>query len=204
MRNYMTREQIQTYVEDVGSDCIGAFGGKYDGGYHVQQNPPEFSQLIRHLMDKNTEFNEYIEIGAAAGGATRVLWDLLDIKKVHIIDNNQHPKHGYRKDNLKNIPHDEFVGDSHSQQAIDYLNSLNVKFDLAFIDGDHSYAGVRQDTLMMTPYMKPGCLVIFHDIGIVPEVRHWADDIKRGAVPGLIHDIDFVNKQGIGLFVWRG
>jgi hypothetical protein len=38
------------------------------------------------------------------------------------------------------------------------------KFDFLFIDGDHSYAGVKRDFEMYSPLVKPGGWVGFHDI----------------------------------------
>lgn len=38
------------------------------------------------------------------------------------------------------------------------------KLDLLFIDGDHSYAGVRKDFEMYMPLVRSGGLVAFHDI----------------------------------------
>jgi predicted O-methyltransferase YrrM len=36
--------------------------------------------------------------------------------------------------------------------------------DFLFIDGDHSYTGVKQDFLNYSPLVRPGGLVAFHDI----------------------------------------
>lgn len=35
--------------------------------------------------------------------------------------------------------------------------------DLVFIDGDHSYEGVRTDWLLFEPKVRPGGLILFHD-----------------------------------------
>jgi len=40
----------------------------------------------------------------------------------------------------------------------------NKKLDLLFIDGDHSYAGVRQDFLQYRHSVREGGLIVFHDI----------------------------------------
>ena len=36
--------------------------------------------------------------------------------------------------------------------------------DLLFIDGDHTYDGVRRDYEMYSPLVKPGGVIVFHDI----------------------------------------
>ena len=49
----------------------------------------------------------------------------------------------------------------------DVLNGSPL--DLLFIDGDHSYEGVRADLLEYRELVRPGGLIAFHDI--VPEER---------------------------------
>jgi cephalosporin hydroxylase len=73
--------------------------------------------------------------------------------------------------------------DSHrsaTQYAVSKL--LNGrKLDLLFVDGDHSYAGVRSDFEMYSPLVRPGGLVAFHDIAVqLPpnEVARFWNEIK--------------------------
>jgi len=49
-----------------------------------------------------------------------------------------------------------------------YVNSL----DLLFIDGDHSYEGVKADLEAYKRFLRPGSIVVFHDSG-------WAEGVKR-------------------------
>ena len=60
--------------------------------------------------------------------------------------------------------------DSHSQIAIDRLNNTlkGEKLDFLFIDGDHSYEGVKQDFEMYSPFVKKGGYVALHDINGKP------------------------------------
>lgn len=44
--------------------------------------------------------------------------------------------------------------------------------DLLFIDGDHSYQGVKSDWEAYKIFLKAGSIVIFHDWG-------WAEGVKR-------------------------
>ncbi len=56
--------------------------------------------------------------------------------------------------------------DSHETRTFDYIKKVldNQKLDLLFIDGDHSYEGVKKDFEMYYPLVKHGGLVCFHDI----------------------------------------
>jgi predicted O-methyltransferase YrrM len=44
--------------------------------------------------------------------------------------------------------------------------------DLLFLDADHSYAACRSDAQAWLPKVKPGGIVVFHDIG-------WAEGVQR-------------------------
>lgn len=61
-------------------------------------------------------------------------------------------------------------GDSHDpgvqRAAKEFLStySPDAGIDFLFIDGDHSYEGVRQDFLSYSPLVRPGGLIAFHDI----------------------------------------
>jgi cephalosporin hydroxylase len=58
------------------------------------------------------------------------------------------------------------LGNSHSPEMPHRVsNILKGEFlDLLFIDGDHTYGGVRSDYQMYLPLIRPGGLVAFHDI----------------------------------------
>lgn len=53
-----------------------------------------------------------------------------------------------------------FVGDSHTSEALTWAKQ-RAPYDFIFIDGDHSYAGVKQDWEWYGPLGKS---VAFHDI----------------------------------------
>lgn len=61
----------------------------------------------------------------------------------------------YAKD-LKNV---EFI--YMPSYEIDYSKYYNIK--IVFIDGDHSYAGVKADTEKALEYLKPGSVIAWHD-----------------------------------------
>jgi predicted O-methyltransferase YrrM len=58
------------------------------------------------------------------------------------------------------------LGDSHeprTQERIRHMLDGNA-LDLLFVDGDHTYEGVKQDFADYSPLVRPGGLVAFHDI----------------------------------------
>lgn len=56
--------------------------------------------------------------------------------------------------------------DSHKREALEQVKAIlgAKKIDLLFIDGDHTYEGVRSDFEMYGPLVRPGGLITFHDI----------------------------------------
>ncbi|HEU5119072.1 MAG TPA: CmcI family methyltransferase, partial [Isosphaeraceae bacterium] len=59
-----------------------------------------------------------------------------------------------------------FRGDSHKPEMLKATERVLTgrKLDMLFIDGDHSYEGVKQDWEMYSPLVKSGGIVVFHDI----------------------------------------
>jgi predicted O-methyltransferase YrrM len=66
-------------------------------------------------------------------------------------------------------------GDSHETTTLRRLETLlgARKVDLLFIDGDHTYGGVRRDFEMYAPLVRPGGIVAFHDV-----LRHSQPDCE--------------------------
>ncbi len=56
--------------------------------------------------------------------------------------------------------------------SYDVAKNFDKKIDFIFIDGDHSYEGVKKDVDLWIPKLNPGALVVMHDIG-------WAEGVQR-------------------------
>jgi cephalosporin hydroxylase len=56
--------------------------------------------------------------------------------------------------------------DSHKQEVLERVQSIlkGRQLDLLFLDGDHTYSGVRQDFEMYAPLVRKGGTVALHDI----------------------------------------
>jgi predicted O-methyltransferase YrrM len=76
---------------------------------------------------------------------------------------------------------------SHSPETLLRLQGIlqNAQIQFLFIDGDHSYDGVKQDFEMYSPLVTPGGIIGFHDIVKAPaaaggEVNIFWNEIKSG------------------------
>ena len=57
-------------------------------------------------------------------------------------------------------------------KSAEVAKKFTEPIDLIFIDGDHSYEGVKADVESWLPKVKDGGIVVFHDIG-------WAEGVKK-------------------------
>jgi len=60
-------------------------------------------------------------------------------------------------------------GDSHSEEVSARVKHITQSLDVLFIDGDHTYEGVKHDFLSYSPLIRRGGIVAFHDIAEHPE-----------------------------------
>ena len=177
-----TRLSIAQTIEYFGSDSLKVFGGKFEGGIHLQQVSEEIACFVYDLLlDSNFYWPmmNMLEIGAAAGGNIYVFDHFFNLRNAVIVDDGKHPKFNLRREVLKNIPYKEFTGDSHSVGAVDFVKQLDLKYDIIFIDGDHSYQGVKQDFINFSPYLKPKGKIVFHDTFIVHDVKCFAEELEN-------------------------
>ena len=85
--------------------------------------------------------------------------------------------HLYSKD-LANI---HFI--HHNSHTFDY-SSLNKKFDLIFVDGDHHYDSVKKDTQKVFNLLRDdNSIIVWHDYGKTPESIRY--DVFAGILDGL-------------------
>lgn len=194
--------EIVNFIELCGSDSLETFGGRFEGGYYVQQDPQELGQLIywlkTSLMVPRPMYN-YLEIGSAAGGTMRVLHDVGGlIWNAYVIDDNKHPRHVHRPKTLGKTEVKEFIGDSHSMECARWLKNLDKKFHMVYIDGDHSFAGVKADTELVLPYLDRDAIVVYHDTRICWEVRQFIRHLRYTGE--LMYLREFDERQGITVF----
>lgn len=118
----------------------------------AQQKPSELAQFLELLIASEPQV--IVEIGTAAGG-TLYAWRQVAPKVIGI--------------DLAQGGRDAIIGNSHDESTLAALvNHLQGSMiDCLFIDGDHTYSGVRQDYEMYRELVAPGGLIAFHDIATV-------------------------------------
>ena len=139
------------------------FNGLYD---HLLQIPEEFASLIIELkkMDKKSQIKSFLEIGFSHGYSNTILYKFFKFTKNVAVDKFGPHINGYSLvANLRFKNLILFCGSSNDPSIKKNLEKLK-KFDLIFIDGDHSYDAVKNDFKLSLSLSHKKTVYIFHDI----------------------------------------
>src|SRR6266550_1401987 len=140
------------------------------------QKPEELAGFLALVMDLDP-LDLIVEVGSFDGG-TLWAWQQICPQVVGV----DLPPPGHEDTvRLNSLGCQIVCGDSHDQATVDRLAGLlNRPVDMLFIDGDHTYDGVKADYEMYSPLVRPGGLIGFHDICQHPSMefvqvnRFWA------------------------------
>lgn len=123
---------------------------------------------------KSINVKNFMEIGTDQGG-TFAIWSKLSEDGIRIsldLPHGNFGRIGYdvnKRDNyLRSLGSNVTMihGSSHDEALKELVKEKigNEKLDFLFIDGDHTYEGVKQDFEMYKEFVKPGGWIGFHDI----------------------------------------
>jgi cephalosporin hydroxylase len=129
------------------------------------QKRSEIERLIEFAQARNPK--TALEIGMAEAGTTFLLKERISSLNLLMgVDIHLHNVFILEAFNRRGCHLRFFEGDSSSQQikkgVVDSL--AGRKLDLLFIDGDHSYEGVKSDFENYKALVSEGGMIIFHDI----------------------------------------
>ncbi|TXC81412.1 class I SAM-dependent methyltransferase [Luteibaculum oceani] len=78
----------------------------------------------------------------------------------------------------------------------DVAMNFEGEIDFLFVDGDHSYEGVKKDFDLWFPKLKPGGIICFHDFG-------WAKGVQRVVNEEVTH-LTYNHKHLTNMFwAWK-
>ena len=163
------------------------------GSIHATQRLPEITALA-HLV-QGAQPKVVVEIGTCSGG-TLFIW-VRSNPQLELVVSIDLPGGGfgggYDQRRVKlyrqfavDRPHTrmEFLrSDSHAPSSFARLEQIlgGRSIDFLYVDGDHTYAGVKKDFEMYSPLVRQHGLIAFHDIvtsGGGHEVCRFWNDIK--------------------------
>ena len=176
----------------------------------------EVHKLIEFL--KGRPMKNVVEIGTAAGGTFYVLCQVApNDAQIISIDLPGGPfGGGYEIDDLRLFKRYGKLGQTlffmrEDSQTEDTKKMLmkhldNKEIDVLFIDGDHSYEGVKKDFELYEPLVAKGGVIIFHDIckhATAPEcqVDKFWNEIKDKYESKELIDPNETDWGGIGILI---
>jgi len=186
----MSKERLQRFMskerslEDILYTTFNYSGYWSYRNIRPEQIPAEIEQLAREIEKLSP--STILEIGTSSGG-TLYIW-ARHIKSCRKIISLDLPR-GFTHSKIKfyklfdEIKESYFLrGNSHNKRTVDMLAKIvgQVKIDFLFIDGDHSYEGVRQDFRTYAQFVARGGVVALHDIMYHPDygVNRFWNEIK--------------------------
>jgi len=156
--------------------------------YFIQYNNLEnvehiFTHLTREEKYKlyqlaRSKKGNFVEIGSYLGASScYIACALKNNDKLYCIDTweNDSMSEGKRdtyNEFIKNTIRFKHVITPIRVKSIEATKICNDKIDFLFIDGDHSYEGVKADVNSWFPKLNKNALVVFHDTG-------WAEGVQR-------------------------
>lgn len=198
-----TREALVVAIESAGSGDADFFEfPEREDGLYLQQDPEEFAAFVHYMATKAPPAKLTLDIGIASGGQTKFLRDYFRAEKTIVVDIGQHPQfvHWPRiKQTLNTDLILEIIGDSHASATRRKLLPYRGQVDFAYVDGDHSYRGLRKDIFLAKEMLRPGGLMVLHDTLAAPGCKRAHADLLESSHFGLVRN--FQNRFGIS--IWR-
>ena len=147
------------YFSDVSWLWYDQLTDKYHPRHIIRIDPHEASLLWKYVK---ITFKNVIEIGRMFGGSTVLILEALlpSNRKVYSIDQVDNIKNECKNYFLNNLNRVDLINMS-SQEAY-----KKIKFnttDCIFIDGDHTYDGVKLDTELYWNFLDVNGYIIYHD-----------------------------------------
>jgi len=203
----LSSESIKNWIRfEAGSSNPDYFLCKKSEGLKLQQVPEEYSSIIMDCIGRSPK--SYLEIGIGNGGSW-MTFSYLNRKSLqisHSVDNLAYKQAVDQKieeiEFIKNflsdhIPDSKFF----NMTSFNYLQSCKLKYDIIFIDGDHSYEGVKSDYENSIKNVNEGGIMIFHDIvsiGAPGVVKFWNETKNRHQYKEFISS----NTCGMGILIF--
>ncbi len=172
-------------------DLLDLFGGKFE----VELNKYTYLENTSSVLDlailkefaKNIKQCKYFEIGSLRGESLYNVSEVAEHCTSLTLSNKQMQQFNFKSTLLKSanmfnseIKNLTLIEDN----SLTYDFSKLGKFDLIFIDGDHTYDGVKSDTNNVFKHLiNENSIIVWHDYTYYPEtVRH---EVLAGILDGI-------------------
>lgn len=198
-----TLDDMIKAVEAAGSGHAEFFGySETPGGLFLQQDPEEFAKFVHFMATKVPPAKLTMDIGIASGGQTKFLRDYFSADKTIVVDIGLHPLFPHWERIKKGVNSEiilEIISDSHTDETRQKLMPYKGQVDFAFVDGDHSYRGLRQDIFLTKELLRPNAYMALHDTSAVYDCRKVYDDMLSSNDFSLVRNFH----SRFGISIWK-
>lgn len=166
LNSIYNRKEQENSLEDILDTILGIKPGK-PYKLEAKQVRSEIKGLAELVNDEEPE--TIMEIGTLWGG-TFYIWSQYIDSANHLIslDLPGGPVKRTRDRMLKEFNSSKEIdiirGNSHSEETLEQVKDKVEKVDFLFIDGDHTYEGVKEDFEMYKQLVSEEGIIAFHDI----------------------------------------
>jgi predicted O-methyltransferase YrrM len=192
------RRRAATVPRDAGAEAIVEFVmNERAGGIEAWQVREEFTSLAR--LVEGLRPRTVLEIGTADGGTLFAHARLAHDEGLIVSIDLPHGPFGGGYPPWRMPLYESFAGpaqrlellrvDSHAPTTAELLENVLAgrRIDYAFIDGDHTYDGVRQDFELCLRFAAPDAVIAFHDIAPLPNPE-WVASAAAAPGDGAVHE----------------
>lgn len=215
-----TTEYIQS---DLGSNLL-----QQNTPVEILQNQVEFFTFLRYF--KELDPKHVVEIGSFFGGTLYHFIKEVKLESISSIDLHIPESDGRYQQMIDSkakwnewerefgIEIKRYIGDSKDEAIIQSVYNLYGKFeeddmegshkncnegvvDMLFIDGDHSYEGLKADFENYFGIVKKGGIIVIHDIACIADVNDFWNEIVSSGKYKTKKFIAQENPMGIGVII---
>ncbi|HEY3405313.1 MAG TPA: class I SAM-dependent methyltransferase [Ohtaekwangia sp.] len=211
LRTYVKKINASIQTSSVKEVLSVIFDEPFKRFFWIKQVREEFTQLCHVVHDHKPA--TVLEIGTANGGSLFAFAKLSSPEaSIFSIDlpggefGGGYP--AYRAAFYKNFrqPGQQIElmrCDSHHSDTLNTLKEMlgGRSLDFLFIDGDHTYEGVKTDFQLYAPLVRKGGLIAFHDIAKHPEAWNVHVDRLWNEVKEKFDSVEFIHDKNQG---WAG
>lgn len=202
-KTFFNRQDLIDAVEAAGSADSDFFGYPFrEDGLYLQQDAEEYADFVAWVARRVPPADLSLDIGIASGGQTKFLRDYWDCRRTIVVDIGEHrdfPQWPRIRQQLRSELVLEIIDDSHAPQVRQKLLAFAGEVDFAFVDGDHSYRGLRKDIFLTKELLRPGGFMVLHDTTAAGDVHKVYQE--------LLFSKDFVLMRNfgyrLGISIWK-
>ena len=135
--------------------------------------------MINYILQYNKSIDRLVEIGSLIGESTTIFLGFDQIKRIDCIDRDSYFTDILNTKLEKYIKSNRcFIHNAYSNQCVNEFQ--NESIDVVYIDGDHSYDGVKNDITLYYPKLKIGGFLCGHDYSVPwPDVIRAVDEHSK-------------------------